>query len=89
MEMSRLMAQVDNPSLHRTILSGFAGPYSLGVGKEPATSEPVLILVVPSEAKQAFPGSVTVAGDTVRVLVQRSAMPPVPFAARQPVLMRS
>lgn len=79
MDILRLVEQVSSPALHRTLLGGFSGPYSLGVGRD-AASEAVLILSVPSSVKQAFPARVTVAGESVPVQVQHDFKAPVPLS---------
>lgn len=83
MEMSQLMAQVEAPALHSAILDGFSGPYSLGVGKAPNSTEPVLILMVPPDTVQSFPNKVTIGNDTVALIVHRDFQPPVPFGVRR------
>lgn len=78
-DISKLVQQVASPALHRTLLGQFAGPYSLGVGKDDA-SKAVLILSVPSSASQSFPALVTVDGEAVPVQIQRDFQPPLPFS---------
>jgi hypothetical protein len=84
MDIKRLMAEVNSPALHRTVLKGFKGPYSLGIGRDEASSEAVLLLMVPKEANQAFPGEVTVDGEPVAVVVRRDFQGPVPYASSKP-----
>lgn len=80
MDISNLVEQVSSPALHRYLLGGFAGPYSLGVGRD-AALEPVLILSVPSSSQQSFPTQVTIGGELVAVQVHHDFKTPVPFSA--------
>ena len=82
MDISRLMEQVDQPSLHRTVLKGFSGPYSLGVGKAQNSDQAVLILMVPASAREAFPSQVKIGNDSVEVVVKHDFQQPVPFSRR-------
>jgi hypothetical protein len=79
MDEQRLAAEVESPALHRTLLRGFNGPYSLGVGRDEVSAEPVLVLMVPPSVTQAFPARVSVAGESVHVVVQRKFKQPVAF----------
>jgi len=83
MDLMRLVAEVDSPTLHRKLLGDFCGPYSLGVGRDEASARPVLLLMVPPGVAKTFPSTVLVAGEPVQVVVQRDFQPPVPFGARQ------
>lgn len=58
MDAARLAAEVERPALHRTVLGRFKGPYSLGGGRDDASAEPVLLLMVPGgcEATISCPG---------------------------------
>jgi hypothetical protein len=85
-DVTRLAAQVDNPVLHRTILGGFQGPYSLGVGKDNVSSETVLVLMVPNGVTQNFPTKVAISGESIPVVVRRNLQPPVPFSSNSRVL---
>lgn len=77
MDEQRLAAEVESAALHRTVLQGFDGPYSLGVGRDGASAQAVLLLMVPEFATQAFPSRVTIGGESVRVVVQRDFQQPV------------
>jgi hypothetical protein len=82
MDISRLIEQINQPSLHRTVLKGFSGPYSLGVGKAKNSDQGVLILMVPSSAREAFPTRVKIGNDSVEVVVKHDFQQPVPFSER-------
>jgi hypothetical protein len=82
MDVKKLVTEIETPNLHQTLLGDFEGPYSLGVGRDKASSKPVLMLLVPPDAMQAFPEYVTVAGESVPVVVQRTFKPPVPLQTR-------
>lgn len=79
MDITRLAALLDNPVLHQTILGDFKGPYSLGVGKDNVSSEPVLVLMVPNGVTQNFPTNVAISGKSISVEVRRNLQLPVPF----------
>lgn len=81
MDEQRLAAEVESPALHRTLLQGFDGPYSLGVGRDGASAQAVLLLMVPKFATQAFPARVTIDGESVPVVVQRDFQQPVALGA--------
>lgn len=83
MDAARLAAEVERPALHRTVLGRFRGPYSLGVGRDEGSAGPVLLLMVPEDVKQPFPAAVTVAGESVPVVVRRDFKAPVPLAAER------
>lgn len=79
MDVTQLVAEVDSPRLHQIVLGDFEGPYSLGVGRDKTSLSPVLVLLVPPEALQAFPEQVDVAGEAVPVVVQRTFKQAVPL----------
>ncbi|MFL6676014.1 MAG: hypothetical protein ACJ8LG_22315 [Massilia sp.] len=81
MDATRLAAEVESQDLHRNLLGSFKGPYSLGVGRDHSSLSPVLLLMVPPEVTQAFPAEITVAGETVPVVVRRALQQPVTLAA--------
>jgi hypothetical protein len=77
----QLVAEVDQPALHRALLGSFRGPYSLGVGRDGTSTTPVLLLMIPDDVTAHFPANVTVAGESVPVVVQRGFQPPAPLTA--------
>lgn len=79
MDVTKLVAEVDSPKLHQSVLGDFEGPYSLGVGRDKTSLTPVLLLLVPPDALQAFPEQVKVGGETVPVVVQRTFKQAVPL----------
>ena len=79
MDVTQLVAEMDSPKLHQSVLGDFDGPYSLGVGRDKTSLNPVLLLLVPPEARQAFPEQVTVAGEAVPVVVHRTFKQAVPL----------
>jgi hypothetical protein len=83
MDVTRLVAEVESPSLHRALLGGFEGPYSLGVGRDESSSKAVLLLMVPPDVPDSFPTQVDIAGESVPVVVQRDFKVPVPLNSRQ------
>lgn len=83
MDITRLVAEVDQPSLHRALLGAFQGPYSLGVGQDEVSSQAILLLSVPADASESFPTRVEVGGECVPVVVQRDFKVPVPLDSRQ------
>lgn len=82
MDATKLVGHLDSPAIHRAILGDFKGPYSLGVGKDPVSSEATLVLTVPSGTFQIFPERVAVGGEPVPVIVQRDFRPPVPLKGK-------
>ncbi|WP_156401244.1 hypothetical protein [Duganella sp. Root1480D1] len=82
MDIYQLAAQVGQPSLHRIVLKGFNGPYSLGVGKAQNSDEAVLVLMVPPSARETFPSAVKIGNDSVSVVVKRDFQQPVPLGSR-------
>lgn len=79
MDTASLSKHMDSASLHGTVLGGFCGPYSLGVGKDPVSSEAVLVLMIPEGVTQQFPASVRLDAESVKVLVQRGFQAPRPL----------
>lgn len=84
MDVTRLVAEVNSPSLHRALVGTFTGPYSLGVTRDEASSTAVLLLMVPQDVKESFPTRVDVAGESVPVVVRREFKQPVPFPSPAP-----
>jgi hypothetical protein len=76
-----LKSELERPELHRKVLAGYEGPYSLGVGSDPCSSTPVLVLQVAGDPHQSFPAQVTVRGERVHVVVNKGFVTPRPYAA--------
>ena len=70
---------MDSSVLHRTVLDGFGGPYSLGIGKDQASSAAVLVLMVPDGVVRNFPTEVQLNAEPVKVMVQRGFRAPSPL----------
>ena len=79
MKEGRLAGRVGQPDVHRAALSGYSGPYSLGVGNEPGHPEAVLVLMVPSGVQNAFPSEVDIDGEKVPLVVRQDFKIPTPL----------
>ncbi len=81
MEANALQTYLGQPDVHRTILGGYSGPYSLGIGRDPRHSQPVLILQVISASQQRFPTEVLLGGEVIPIIVRTDFVPPRPLRA--------
>jgi hypothetical protein len=72
MKADMLTNRIDRAEIHRAALSGYSGPYSLGVGMRPGTTDAVLLLMVPADSTTIFPSEIEVDGERVPLLVDRS-----------------
>ncbi len=79
MDIDLLQSQLEQPELHRKILSGYKGAYSLGIGSDPRFDEPVLILQVEGSNNNKFPTVVNLAGERVPVIINEGFHNPVPY----------
>lgn len=81
MDLKSLQSIVNRPDTHRAVLSDYAGPYSLGIGQDQDSKEPVLVLQVPDASVQNFPSKISIRGESVPVVVQSGFRIPVPLRA--------
>jgi hypothetical protein len=81
MDINALRNWLERPEVHRKILAGYSGPYSLGIGKDPGSPAPALILQVEGTDQGHFPAKVRVDGEEVPLIVKRSFKAPVPLGA--------
>jgi hypothetical protein len=79
MDIDLLQRQLKRPELHQKLLSGYKGAYSLGIGSDPQSDEPVLILQVEEANDESFPTTVKLAGEKVRVIINKNFQRPVPY----------
>jgi hypothetical protein len=81
MDVNALRNLLERPEVHRKILAGYSGPYSLGIGKDPESPAPALILQVEGTDQGRFPAKVRLDGEEVPLIVKRSFKAPVPLGA--------
>jgi hypothetical protein len=81
MDLKSLKGLVNRPDVHKAVLSNYAGPYSLGIGQDDNSSDPVLVLQVPDASIQHFPSKISVQGKSVLVVVKSGFQVPVPLKA--------
>lgn len=80
MDAESLSRFLELPEVHRRLLAGYAGPYSLGVGQAPGrTGAPVLVLHVDAKLSSAFPEHLELDGEIVPVVVKRNFVAPVAY----------
>lgn len=80
MDIESLSHLAETPELHRKVLSGYRGPYSLGIGQSDENGkQPVLILQVEGSPAVTFPESVRLGGETVSVVVRPNFRMPRPL----------
>jgi hypothetical protein len=79
MDIETLQGMVNRPDVHRTLVSDYTGPYSLGVGQDRTTKQPILVLQVPDASVQHFPSQIKLRGEIVPVVVRSGFRPPVPL----------
>ena len=80
MDAESLSRFLDLPDVHRRLLAGYAGPYSVGVGQAPGrTGVPVLVLHVQAKPSSAFPDHLDLEGEVVPVLVKQNFVAPTAY----------
>jgi hypothetical protein len=79
MDIQTLQGMVNRPDVHRTLVSGYTGPYSLGVGQDVTTKQHILVLQVADSSVQHFPSEIKLGGEIVPVVVKSGFRPPVPL----------
>jgi hypothetical protein len=84
MNADQLADFLDLPDVHRRILSGYVGPYSLGVGRRAENGDdPVLLLHVQGHPSIPFPQHVSLGGAAVPVVVVPDFVAPQAFASTE------
>lgn len=78
MDSFRLSTYLKRPEIHQTVLRGYVGAYSLGVGQDLGTT--CLMLKVPGNPVVEFPDNIELDGERVPVVVQREFQMPMPLA---------
>lgn len=82
MDIEQLASYLEMPEIHREVLRGYSGAYSLGVGREPERGPgAVLILQVEHPGGIVFPPQVNVGGELVPLVVRTRVTPPRPLSA--------
>jgi hypothetical protein len=81
MDINALRKQLELPDVHKKILAGYSGPYSLGIGKDPRSSALALILQVEGADRIAFPAKVTLDGEEITLIVRHHFKAPMPMRA--------
>lgn len=72
MKPDDLAAALQEPELHRRILKGYKGPYSLGVTTSPESEgDAALLLHIGDEAPTEISQDVTINGERVPLIVKR------------------
>lgn len=79
LESNALQSYLARPEVHRLVLAGYRGPYSLGIGTDPQGSTPVLILQVSSATGQKFPSEVPIGGELIPLVVRTGFTVPQPL----------
>ena len=85
MELNTLRTYLDRPEVHRWILAGYDGPYSLGIGADPRLTGPVLILRVVATTKRIFPNTIKLEGEVVPIVVKTDFKVPSPLHVRRDI----
>jgi hypothetical protein len=80
MEVETLGRLVVQPDVHREVLAGYTGRYSLGIGKSAVGQDPVLVLHVEADAGR-FPKQIERNGETVPVVVKTGFIEPQALAS--------
>ena len=81
MDAEKLSQFIELPETHRTVLSGYSGAYSLGIGQDQRYGrKPVLILQVESKPAVPFPPEIRLGGESVPVVVKTDFVAPRAFA---------
>ena len=77
MKTEDLVAALEEPELHRRILKGYKGPYSLAITTSPENQDDAaLMLRIGDEAPPAISNEVIINGERVPVIVKRGFLPP-------------
>ena len=77
MKADDLSAALQEPEIHRRILKGFRGPYSLAVTTSPENEDDAaFILRIPDEAPSSISQEIMVNGERVPVIIKRGFLPP-------------
>ena len=77
MDFEKLSRLLESPETHRRLLSGYDGPYSLGVGRsEESAEKPVVVLHLTRAPAKPIPAQIAFDGEWVRVLVQTDFVQP-------------
>ena len=78
MDIEQLSDYLAAPEVHRKVLSGYRGAYSLGIGQA-TDGTPVLVLQIEGSAGVAFPPAVRVGGESIPVIVHENFPVPQPL----------
>jgi hypothetical protein len=76
MDINSLRHSLGRPEVLHRVLSGYSGPYSLGIGKGP-----VVILQVESSTERRFPAMIDLDGEEIPIVVKRDFRVPVSLRA--------
>ena len=74
MEFLKLVHLIEEPDLRHQALSGYKGPFSLGVGG--GVTAPCVILEVDKKATAPFPRMLKIQGETVPLIVRYGFVAP-------------
>lgn len=67
-----LVRNMSNPELHKEILNGFSGTYTLGIGQDPSTGKPNFILMIPDGTTINFVKSIILEGVEFEIITEYS-----------------
>lgn len=79
MDENDLRRIITRPEVHRAVLAGYDGPYSLGIGQDSARKRPVLVLMVEDASEGQFPSTVQIEGEAILVRVESGYKTPLPL----------
>lgn len=79
MDVESLSRFLELPEVHRRLLAGYGGPYSMGVGQTPDRTGSVVVLHVSEEPIRPFPDHLDLLGEVVPVVVKRDFVAPAAY----------
>lgn len=80
MDIEELSKYLTTPDVHRKVLSGYQGAYSLGIGQSAqGAGNHVLILQVEGSPSVAFPPAVRLGNESVPLIVRTNYGVPQPL----------
>lgn len=79
MDVKSLSRLLELPEVHRQLLAGYGGPYSMGIGQAPDRTGSVVVLHVSGEPLRPFPDHLDLLGEVVPVVVKRDFVAPAAY----------
>jgi hypothetical protein len=79
-EIKQLASMLQDKELHRRLVGGFSGAYSVGIGADPDDPEaPAIVLHVEGHTPPQVPRSIDVGDESVRVITKTGFVVPKPL----------